>query len=137
MPLRPIVSAARAELYLSELSKCDFADLPNAIRSIRTVLANLERLMRTDWERRGAHHPGIKPLNESNHIFSKPFPGRDLLTERECAVLRQIVKGATSREAAHALGISHRTVEFHRANILQKLGAKNTIDLVRLVLGSH
>lgn len=78
-----------------------------------------------------------KPLNESNHIFSKPFLGRDLLTERERAVLDQIVKGATSREAAHALGISHRTVEFHRANILQKLGAKNTIDLVGLVLGSR
>lgn len=93
--------------------------------------------MRADWKRRAAHHPEIKSLNEGNHFFSKPFPGHDLLTERECAVLVQIIKGATSREAARALGISHRTVEFHRANILQKLGAKNTIDVVRLVLGSH
>ena len=33
------------------------------------------------------------------------------------------------------LGISPRTIEFHRTNIMQKLGAKNTVDLVRLVLG--
>jgi DNA-binding CsgD family transcriptional regulator len=32
------------------------------------------------------------------------------------------------------LAISPRTVEFHRANIMQKLGAKNTVDLVRKVL---
>jgi len=33
------------------------------------------------------------------------------------------------------LGISPRTVEFHRANLMRKLGARNTADLVRRVLG--
>jgi DNA-binding CsgD family transcriptional regulator len=56
------------------------------------------------------------------------------LTPREQAVLAQIVAGASSKEAAQRLGISPRTVEFHRANILQKLGAKNTPDLIRIVL---
>jgi len=35
------------------------------------------------------------------------------------------------------LAISPRTVEFHRANIMQKLGAKNTVELVGMVMGPH
>jgi two-component system, LuxR family, response regulator FixJ len=57
------------------------------------------------------------------------------LTPRERVALAQIVRGASSKEAARRLGISPRTVEFHRANVMQKLGAKNTADLVRRVLG--
>jgi DNA-binding CsgD family transcriptional regulator len=45
------------------------------------------------------------------------------------------VKGASSKEAAQTLAISARTVEFHRASILFKLAAKNTAELVRIVLG--
>jgi len=56
------------------------------------------------------------------------------LTPREQAVLAQIVAGASSKEAARRLGISPRTIDFHRANILQKLAAKNTVDLMRIVL---
>lgn len=58
------------------------------------------------------------------------------LTPREQAVLAQIVAGASSKEAARRLGISPRTIEFHRANILQKLGAKNAVDLMRIVLAA-
>ncbi len=76
----------------------------------------------------------IKRLNAALDILSKPFPGRESLTPRERVALAQILRGASSREAAESLGISPRTVEFHRANIMQKLGAKNTADLVRIVL---
>jgi DNA-binding CsgD family transcriptional regulator len=77
----------------------------------------------------------IKKLNSALDILSKPFPGHDSLTPRERVALAQIVRGASSKEAARVLGISPRTVEFHRANIMQKLGAKNTADLVRRVIG--
>jgi len=60
---------------------------------------------------------------------SKPFSDHELLTPRERATLAQIVRGASSKEAAQALGIAPRTVEFHRENIMRKLGAKNTVDL--------
>jgi DNA-binding CsgD family transcriptional regulator len=56
------------------------------------------------------------------------------LTQREQAVLAQIVAGASNKEAARRLEVTARTIEFHRANILQKLGAKNTADLIRIVL---
>jgi DNA-binding CsgD family transcriptional regulator len=77
----------------------------------------------------------IKKLNGTLDILSKPFSDHELLTPRERATLAQIVSGASSKEAARALGIGPRTVEFHRKNIMLKLGAKNTVDLVRRVLG--
>jgi hypothetical protein len=48
--------------------------------------------------------------------------------------LDQIAMGATSKAAAEALGISPRTIETHRSHILKKLGAKNAVELVRMVL---
>jgi DNA-binding CsgD family transcriptional regulator len=77
----------------------------------------------------------IKKLHGALDILSRPFPDHELLTPRERVTLAQIVRGASSKEAARALGIGPRTVETHRENIMRKLGAKNTVDLVRRVLG--
>ncbi len=66
------------------------------------------------------------------------FPGRELLTPREIEVLGQITAGASNKEAGRHLGISPRTIEVHRARIMEKLGARNAADLVRIVLtGEH
>jgi two-component system, LuxR family, response regulator FixJ len=62
------------------------------------------------------------------------FPEASSLTPREHEVLAQIVACASNKEAAKKLGISRRTVELHRAHIMQKLGAKNSVDLMRIVL---
>jgi two-component system, LuxR family, response regulator FixJ len=59
---------------------------------------------------------------------------RDVLTPRECEVVERIVVGDTNKEAARNLGISPRTIEIHRAAIMEKLGAKNVADLVRMAL---
>jgi len=56
------------------------------------------------------------------------------LTPRERDVLAQIANGASNKEAGRQLGISPRTIEVHRARIMEKLGARNTADLVRIVL---
>lgn len=60
-------------------------------------------------------------------------PGGDRLTPREREVLERIALGASNKEAGRQLGISPRTVEVHRARIMEKLGARNTADLVRIV----
>ena len=62
------------------------------------------------------------------------FPGADLLTPREREVLDQITSGASNKEAGRQLGISPRTIEVHRARIMEKLHARNAADLVRIVL---
>jgi two-component system, LuxR family, response regulator FixJ len=65
--------------------------------------------------------------------MTHPIPTDDL-TPRESAVLELIMQGATSKVAGDRLGISPRTVEFHRANIMQKVSAKNVADLMRIIL---
>lgn len=60
--------------------------------------------------------------------------GFSQLTPRERDVLRLIVGGQSNKEAGRELGISPRTVEVHRARVMEKLGARNTADLMRIVL---
>ena len=67
-------------------------------------------------------------------IGSLHFPGREPLTRREREVLEQFTSGASNKEAGRHLGISPRTIEDHRANIMKKLGARNAADLVRIVM---
>lgn len=59
-----------------------------------------------------------------------------MLTSREREVLERLVAGESNKEAARTLGVSHRTVEFHRAHVLEKTGAKGLPDLVRLWLAA-
>lgn len=63
--------------------------------------------------------------------------GAEGLTEREQIILVQLVKGSSSKETARALKISPRTVDFHRANIMRKLGARNIAELMSVVLCSQ
>lgn len=56
------------------------------------------------------------------------------LTPRERQVLQLITNGQSNKEAGRELGISPRTIEVHRARVMEKLGARNTADLMRIVL---
>jgi len=85
----------------------------------------------------------IQRVRESIDIYEKrqsgaaaapAFAGQDLSTPREREVLQQIAAGASNKEAGRALSISPRTIEVHRARIMEKLGARNAADLVRIVL---
>jgi|GEM_PF-183529 len=61
----------------------------------------------------------------------------DTLTPREEQVLRLIVDGLRTKKMAEMLTISPRTVEAHRSNIMQKLGAESLADLVRIWMFSR
>ena len=58
----------------------------------------------------------------------------DTLTTREREVLKMIAEGKSSKEVADLLFISVRTVERHRANLMDKLGIKKTADLVKYAI---
>ncbi len=62
--------------------------------------------------------------------------GFEQLTPREREVLEHIANGKSNKEAGRLLGISPRTVEVHRARVMEKLGAKNAADLMRIVFTS-
>jgi two-component system, LuxR family, response regulator FixJ len=76
----------------------------------------------------------LRQNGNGRDILSPTFPGSELLTRREREVLALITDGATNKEAAMSLGISQRTVEIHRAHVMHKLGAKNSVDLARKVM---
>jgi two-component system response regulator FixJ len=59
-----------------------------------------------------------------------------LLTPREREILDQLVKGHANKVVAHQLGISPRTVEIHRASIMEKLHARNLSNVVRTALAA-
>lgn len=58
------------------------------------------------------------------------------LTPREREVLEHLVAGRPNKVIAHELGISPRTVEIHRAHLMEKMQARSLSDLVRLALTS-
>jgi FixJ family two-component response regulator len=112
------------------------ADVPLAVRALKagaydflekpTRNAALLERVRSALELQRAQHEAKASKAEELKQF-------ELLTERERAVLLEVVAGCSSKEIARRLGISHRTVEVHRANIMRKTRAENTIQLVRLV----
>jgi FixJ family two-component response regulator len=59
------------------------------------------------------------------------------LTAREAQVLERIVAGRLNKQIADDLGISIKTVEAHRANIMEKLNANTVADLLKIALGPN
>jgi two-component system, LuxR family, response regulator FixJ len=76
----------------------------------------------------------LRQNGNGSDTLAAAFPGSELLTRREHEVLALVAASATNKEAALKLGISQRTVEIHRAHIMHKLGAKNSVDLTRKVM---
>ncbi|MFF7212670.1 response regulator [Streptomyces sp. NPDC008238] len=63
----------------------------------------------------------------------EPLPAR-AVTEREEEILKLVAEGHTSKEIGDILFISAKTVERHRANILQKLGLRDRLELTRYAI---
>jgi DNA-binding NarL/FixJ family response regulator len=74
------------------------------------------------------HPAGVSALIRSHR--SRDGIGEPL-TARETEVVKLIAEGSTTKEIAETLVISPKTVERHRANILEKLGLRDRVDLTR------
>jgi DNA-binding NarL/FixJ family response regulator len=89
--------------------------------------------------RRGALYlsPSIPSAVLADHTSqndpkAKGASGR--LTAREREMLQLIGKGHTNNQMAQAMGVSVKTVERHRTNLMQKLNAHNLVELIRIAL---
>ena len=109
------------------------ADVPTAVRAMQegavdfiekpfsngALLASVERAMSV----------------RQKSTYSPPdVPAIARLSPREREVLQGIVAGKTNKIIARDLGISHRTVEAHRARLMMKAGADSVADLIRIAL---
>jgi DNA-binding NarL/FixJ family response regulator len=120
--LRQAVSAG-ADGYL--LKEDADAELFSAIEKIRKgkifITQRLSEELTDDWAR-------IKRGD------AKPLTNQEKLTLREKEVLKMIAEGKSSKEIASAFFISARTVDHHRANIMEKLQLRKTVDLVKYAI---
>ena len=73
-------------------------------------------------------------VRQTNALERRPVSPLHMLTAREQEVLRLLADGKRVKEIAHLLGISAKTVESHRQNIMDKLEIHSTIELTRYAL---
>jgi two-component system, LuxR family, response regulator FixJ len=112
-------------------------DIPTAVDAIRNgALDFIEKPFDPTAVAARVHDAieGWRNGSRQDGIVARDFPGRERLTRREHDVLERIAQGASNKEAGRELGISPRTIEVHRARIMEKLAAKNAADLMRIVL---
>lgn len=76
-------------------------------------------------------HPAMtRALLSQAETPERPQEPVEPLTRREIDVLRLLARGNTNRQIAELLGLSTRTVESHRANLMGKLGLSSRVELV-------
>lgn len=69
------------------------------------------------------------------HVAHRRHEGLAALSEREREVFELLVLGIHNKEVAARLGISPRTVEIHKARVMEKLGVNNLAELIRISQG--
>jgi len=89
------------------------------------LLDRVARALERDAERR-EHEANISDIDDR----------LARLTPREREVMEGILEGKLNKVIGHELGMSTRTVEVHRARVMDKLGVRNASEMVRLVLTS-
>ncbi|MBL8572127.1 MAG: response regulator transcription factor [Hyphomicrobiaceae bacterium] len=101
----------------------DFVEKPfNTNELVDRVLAVLERLKARLAERSAE---GEERRRREERL--------SCLSPREREVLDRVVTGAPNKVIAHDLGITERTVEVHRARVLEKMKVRNAVELARLM----
>jgi DNA-binding NarL/FixJ family response regulator len=110
-----LMSALRAGVRGYLLKTRAVEDLENAIREVH----------------RGGVFLGDFPEDALDTYNAMPDRKPDPLTPRERQVLQLVAEGKTTKEIASLLGVSFKTAESHRANIMDKLNVHETAGLVR------
>jgi len=126
---------ARFGIRLPVIFLTAHGDIPASVRAMRAGAidfmtkpvdggALLERVRTTIELSRRQHEESLAQQSLDERLAS--------LTERERDVMTLVVQGYPNKEIARLLGISYRTVEIHRARVMQKTGAENLLELARI-----
>ena len=73
-------------------------------------------------------------INKARSIDDQVIIKYNLLSNREKEILMQVLEGLTNNEIATKMFVHIRTVETHKTNIMQKLGLKNSVELVKFAI---
>ncbi len=96
-------------------------------------LDDLERAVRTVARGETYLHSSVAEVTLRRMMGGRPGSGNDRpsLSPRQREVLQLIAEGYATKEIAHMLALSPKTVETHRAELMDRLGARGVADLVR------
>lgn len=112
-------------------------DVPMAVKAIQAGAADFIQKPFRDQELidriREVLADDVEVRNERLHR-NEILDRMGTLTEREKEVMEQVVAGKANKVVAIDLSVSQRTVEIHRANVMEKMKAKSLAQLVRLVM---
>jgi DNA-binding CsgD family transcriptional regulator len=119
---------ARTELTLGE--RLRRAKRPADARvPLRAALETFERLGAAPW----AEHAGVELAASGERERRRRPSGLELLTPQELQIALLVAEGATNREAATALFLSPKTVEYHLGKTYEKLGVRSRTELAGLL----
>jgi len=90
----------------------------------------LEKAIKTIYRGGQYYSPELLPYFTNKFLGENYEGSENLFTKREKEILKFAAKGLTSKEVGEKLFISQRTVEGHKANMIDKSGSKNMIDLI-------
>ena len=113
------------------------ADVPLAVQAMRAGAADFIEKPFTDETIRASIARALEAgaqAREDQAANAAAAAHAALLTQREREVLNELVAGHPNKVIAHHLAISPRTVEIHRARVMDKMQARTLSDLVRMAL---
>jgi DNA-binding NarL/FixJ family response regulator len=96
----------------------------------QTSAQELAEMVRSSCRSNPKNHPAEITQHDRGHSSTPLFPQQRALTAREREVLKLLAEGKTVRAAATVLGLSSKTVDAHKFNLMRKLGIHNKAELV-------
>ena len=112
-------------------------DVPIAVRAIKNGAVQFmekpfSKQLLLEFVHEALHRDARQREGQAEH--SKIQAKLDQLTDRERQVMERVVAGKVSKEVAAELGISKKTVDVHRARVMNKIGVESVAELVEMVL---
>jgi len=111
-------------------------DIPMAVDAMRKGAFDFIEKPFDDEQLLSQVRAALESFDAAEPEKAQPAASLELLSLRQREVLQRVLDGKPSRQIAEELAISVKTVEFHRARIMQKLGVKTAAELFRRCLGA-